>query len=75
MQDSTLSPSQLINEVLEAREKLRKVKATVSSWRLNGINGNGEVPLKVLPIEAQTERVFQELTKLSEYVMNLLNNP
>lgn len=74
MQDSTVSPSQLINEVLEAREKLRKVKTTVSGWRLNGINGKGEVPLKVLPIEAQTERAFQELTKLSEYVMSLLNN-
>ena len=71
MNKGPLSPKDMENYMLEIKSDLERICATLAHWRLYGYNGTKEVPIKLLPIEAQALKVSAETKKLIEYIRNL----
>lgn len=66
-----LSPSEVVNYMMEINSDLERICATLAHWRMNGYNGTNEVPIKILPMEAQAVKTSSESKKLMEYILTL----
>ena len=67
-------PSEVVNEVFDVRDKLEEVQESLRGWRQYGMGRTGNVPLKLLPTEAQAGKVSLELDKLIQYLLNLIQD-
>lgn len=47
--------------LLKSKEDLEGLLRIVKSWRVNGINGSGIVPIAVLPLEAKLEKSIADI--------------
>lgn len=72
MSKPNLTPSDIVNRVLEINLELDRICSALSYWRLNGYNGSKNIPIQLLAIEAQAIKTKAEARKLAEYVYSLM---
>lgn len=51
----------LITTLLKSRNDLDELLNVVRTWRMNGINGSGIVPIAILPLEAKLEKTITDI--------------
>jgi hypothetical protein len=47
--------------LLKVRDELEGLLRTVKTWRLDGINGSGVVPITMIPLEAKLEKSISDI--------------
>lgn len=56
-----IRPSTLGIILLKVRDELEGLLRTVKTWRLDGINGSGVVPITMIPLEAKLEKSISDI--------------
>jgi len=59
-----IKPSTVAITLLKTRDDLCGLLDLVRSWRINGINGSGVVPIAVLPLEARLEKSIKDIESM-----------
>lgn len=72
MNKPNLTPSDIVNRVLEINLELDRICSALSYWRLNGYNGSKDIPIQLLAVEAQAIKTKAEAKKLTEYMYSIM---
>lgn len=56
-----IKPSTLGITLLKVKDELEELLCTVKSWRINGINGTGIIPIAMIPLEARLEKSIADI--------------
>lgn len=56
-----IKPSTLGITLLKVKDELEELLCTVKSWRINGINGTGIIPIAMIPLESRLEKSIVDI--------------
>lgn len=56
-----IKPSTLGITLLKVKDELEELLCTVKSWRINGINGTGIIPIAMIPLESRLEKSIADI--------------
>jgi hypothetical protein len=56
-----IRPSTVGITLLKTKDDLESLLRIIRTWRLDGINGSGVVPIAVLPLEAKLEKSIADI--------------
>jgi len=59
-----IKPSTVAITLLKTRDELNGLLQLIRSWRINGINGSGVVPITILPLETKLEKSIKDIESM-----------
>ena len=59
-----IKPSTVAITLLKTRDELNGLLQLIRSWRINGINGSGIVPIAILPLETKLEKSIKDIESM-----------
>jgi hypothetical protein len=66
-----LKPTEVGVHLFRVKDELENMLKTVRSWRTSGIEGNGVVPIEVLPLETKLENSLLEVEEMIKLVSRI----
>jgi hypothetical protein len=66
-----LKPTEVGAHLFRVKGELESMLKTVRSWRTSGIEGNGVVPIEVLPLETKLENSLLEVEEMIKLVSRI----
>lgn len=66
-----IKPSTVAITLLKTRDELCGLLQLIRSWRINGINGSGVVPIAILPLEAKLEKSIKDIESMIKIAANV----
>lgn len=66
-----IRPSTLGITLLKVRDELEELLRTVKTWRLDGINGSGVVPIAMIPLEAKLEKSIADIDAMIKIAVKI----
>lgn len=66
-----LKPTDVGAHLFRVKGELENMLKSVRSWRSSGVDGNGIVPIEVLPLEAKLESSLLEIEEIIKLVSRI----
>lgn len=66
-----IRPSTLGITLLKVKDELEGLLRTVKTWRLDGINGSGVVPIAMIPLEAKLEKSIADIDAMIKIAVKI----
>jgi len=57
--------------LLKVRDELEELLRTVKTWRLDGINGSGVVPIAMIPLETKLEKSIADIDAMIKIAVKI----
>ena len=70
----TLKPTDVGAHLFRVKGELENMLKSVREWRTSGIDGNGIVPIEVLPLETRLENSLTEIEEMIKLVSRIKLN-
>lgn len=67
----TLKPNDVGAHLFRVKGELESMLKSVRFWRASGIDGNGIVPIEVLPLEVKLEATLNEVEEMIKLVSRI----
>lgn len=67
----TLKPNDVGAHLFRVKGELENMLKSVRLWRASGIDGNGIVPIEVLPLEVKLEATLKEVEEMIKLVSRI----
>ena len=66
-----LKPTDVGAHLFRVKGELELILRSVKEWRTSGVEGNGIVPIEVLPLEAKIEATLSEIDAMIKLVSQI----